>query len=110
MKDGMVLAEDILVWAVQVDSDFLVVLPDHLFFFLSFAAVYIIGVKFIVFNALHTVIPDGDCQLLHHATLNLKRAALWPGHPAKSCAEFITTLLLLWDSRTVLFAGEDGVN
>ncbi|KAI3614528.1 hypothetical protein WG66_009761 [Moniliophthora roreri] len=110
MKDGLVLAEEILVWAVQVDSDFLAVLPDHLFLFFSFAAVYIIGVKLVVFNALRTVIPSVDRQLLHHATVNLKCAALWPGHPAKSCAEFITTLLLLWDSRTVLFAGEDEVN
>ncbi|ESK85013.1 hypothetical protein Moror_15751 [Moniliophthora roreri MCA 2997] len=110
MKDGLVLAEEILLWAIQVDSDVLVVLPDHVFLYFSFAATFVIGVKFIGFNALHTAVPSVDCQLLNQAIENVKRAALWPGHPAKFCADFLMGLLSLWDNREFLFTGGDGKN
>ncbi|ESK94186.1 hypothetical protein Moror_8386 [Moniliophthora roreri MCA 2997] len=107
MKEGLVLAEEILVWAIQIDSDFLVVLPDHLFLYFSFAAVYVIGVKFVGFNALRTAFSCVDCQLLHQVITNLNRAALWSGHPAKSCADFISALLSLWDKKEFLFTEGD---
>uniref|UniRef100_A0A0W0GBM6 Uncharacterized protein n=1 Tax=Moniliophthora roreri TaxID=221103 RepID=A0A0W0GBM6_MONRR len=107
MKDGLVLAEEILSWVVQVDHSFLATFPNHLFFPFAFSAIYVIGVKFIGFNALQTVFLGVDCQLLNQVVVNLNRAALWSGHPAKSCADFITTLLSLWNNRDVLFVRDD---
>ncbi|ESK94193.1 hypothetical protein Moror_8393 [Moniliophthora roreri MCA 2997] len=106
MKEGLVLAEEILLWVVQVDSEFLVPMPDHLFLFFSFAAIYVTGVKLIASSALQVVPTSVECRLFGQAISNLNRAAVWSGHPAKSCADFMTALLSLWDNKDMLFTGD----
>ncbi|ESK94192.1 hypothetical protein Moror_8392 [Moniliophthora roreri MCA 2997] len=107
MKEGLVLAEEILLWVVQVDFEFLVAMPDHLFLFLSFAAIYVAAVRFIGFNAIRSAPPCVECKLFNQVVANLNRAAMWSGHPAKACADFMTALISLWDNKDILFTGDD---
>jgi hypothetical protein len=106
MKDGLVIAEEILVWILEIDVDCLTTIPDHIFLFFSFAASYLVGVKFVMLNALHVAVPGVDPQLLVQVVAMLHRAAVWPGHPAERCANFITILISLWEHRDVFGSTE----
>lgn len=80
--------------------------PDNLFAMISFAATFLIMVKFAVLHNQGEVLTGASDHLLIRIIERLKQAAVTPDHAAAKCAHMITALMTAWEKQASRAAQE----
>ncbi|KAF9266230.1 hypothetical protein L218DRAFT_102742 [Marasmius fiardii PR-910] len=99
-KECLALAESILVHFLQLDVEWVGTCPDHIFLMISFAASFLVGVKFMLVDGIHRLLPGSSNTVLKMCVRNLNQAGGEDSaHPAVMSARLISMLLRLWMDR-----------
>ncbi|KAL0580498.1 hypothetical protein V5O48_001485 [Marasmius crinis-equi] len=101
-KECLRLSEAILLNMMQTDVHRLGTCPDPIFLMISFAASYLVGVKFMLLRGMQRFLPGSSTIILSSCISHLRRAAYSTDHPANQCANAISTFVSLWENRETL--------
>uniref|UniRef100_A0A0W0FM46 Zn(2)-C6 fungal-type domain-containing protein n=1 Tax=Moniliophthora roreri TaxID=221103 RepID=A0A0W0FM46_MONRR len=98
-KESLHLAEAVLVDLLELDIHQLGTAPDHFFLMISFAASFLVGVKFMMYQGIGHMLPGSSDTLLTMCIAHLHRAAYTSDHSASLCANVISELVDLWKDK-----------
>ncbi|KAG7097418.1 hypothetical protein E1B28_004765 [Marasmius oreades] len=98
-KECLALAECTLVHFLQTDVLLVGTCPDHVFLMVSFAASFLVGVKFMLVEGIHRLLPGSSNTLLSMCIGHLRRAAYSPDHPANQSANVLSIFVSLWENK-----------
>ncbi|KAK7033603.1 hypothetical protein VNI00_012840 [Paramarasmius palmivorus] len=98
-KESLIIAEAVLVGLLELDARRLGTAPDHFFLMISFAASFLVGVKFMMYQGIGKMLPGCTDTVLSMTIAHLRRAAYSPDHAANLCANAISELVSLWEDR-----------
>ncbi|EEB90679.1 hypothetical protein MPER_11080 [Moniliophthora perniciosa FA553] len=98
-KECLQLAEAILVDLLELDVHLLGTAPDHFFLMVSFAASFLVGVKFMMYQGIGHMLPGSSDTLLAMCIAHLRRAAYTSDHSATLCANVIREFVDLWEDK-----------
>jgi hypothetical protein len=98
-KDISSTCERVLVLLLEADRQLLATSPDVIFVMLTYAAVMVVGCKFIVWNRTGYDFRGSGIPLLKRTVQVLSEISFSADHAASRCAHLVTAIIKSWETR-----------